>query len=399
MSVKKLIIKNIIKRPVKTTLLSSMALLMAFAILAGANLSKSLIRGLNSMEARLGADIIVIPEGAQSEEELKNIYFKGTPENFYMDKSIVSDLASIEGVEDYSIQYFLASSVSDCCSAPVQIVGFDPENDFVVAPWIKDNYKGQPGKDEIIAGSSLSVQTGESLRIYGIECLVVGKLSSTGTGLDTAVYANEETIKHLIEASKEVGLSMVGEKSPDETVSAVYIKVKKGYDISVVSSTININFKDRVEAVRTKSMISDTVKRLDDVSKIIYALVTGIWVFSIIIMGLVFSVSIGERKSEFALLRAMGFSKIKIVSLIFTESMIICLIGSVLGIVLSLVIIISFGNMIEGYLGLPFLLPNFLNTVLYSFFALFITVLTGPITASISAMGVCREDIGNALRR
>lgn len=399
MNTKRLIIKNIIRRPAKTALLSAMALLMAFAVLAGANLTKSLIRGLESMEQRLGADIIVIPEGAESEEELKNIYFKGTPENFYMDKSIVQELASVEGVEDYSVQYFLASSVSDCCSAPVQIVGFEPANDFVVAPWIKDNYQKELGRDEIIAGSSLSVQVGESLKIYGIECNVVGKLSPTGTGLDTAVYANEETIKHLIEASKEVGLSMVGEKSPDETVSAVYIKVKKGYDISVVSSTINIKYKDRIEAVRTKSMISDTAKRLGAVSKIIYVLVTGIWAASIIIMGIVFSVSINERKSEFALLRAMGYSKRRLVSLIFTESMIICLIGAILGILLSLLIIFSFGSLIEGYLELPFLFPNFLQTFFYSVLAVLAIVITGSLTASVSTMNVCKKEIGNELRK
>ena len=276
-----------------------------------------------------------------------------------------------------------ASSSSDCCSAPVQIIGFDEESDFVIAPWVEQNYKNKLAKDEIIAGSNLSIKVGEYLKLYGIDCKVVGKLSATGTGLDTAVYANKATIKHLIEGSKNVGLSLVGEEDPDDVVSAVYIKVKKDSDISVVSSNINFKMKGLVDSVRTRNMISDTGERLAFIS----------------IMGIAFSIGIYTRRNEFALLRVIGFSKRDVSLVIFGESVLIGLFGALSGSVFSSIIVLSFAKTIEASLELPFLLPSVGRLIAIFLITIFIIVLTGPLTASFSTIGLCREEIGNSLRK
>lgn len=399
MNKRKLIIKNLIKRPAKTFLLVLLASFMSFTLLTGAFLTQSLLKGIESVEQRLGADIIVVPSGSVDEDDLKNIFFKGTPDSFYMEKSIAEDVVKIEGIEQYSFQYFLASSSSDCCSAPVQIIGFDEESDFVIAPWVEQNYKNKLAKDEIIAGSNLSIKVGEYLKLYGIDCKVVGKFSATGTGLDTAVYANKETIKHLIEGSKNVGLSLVGEEDPDDVVSAVYIKVKKDSDISVVSSNINFKMKGLVDSVRTRNMISDTGERLAFISKLITGLVIGIWLLSVIIMGIAFSIGIYARRNEFALLRVIGFSKRDVSLVIFGESVLIGLFGALSGSVFSSIIVLSFAKTIETSLELPFLLPSVGRLIAIFLITIFIIVLTGPLTASFSTIGVCREEIGNSLRK
>lgn len=399
MNKRKLIIKNLIKRPAKTFLLVLLASFMSFTLLTGAFLTQSLLKGIESVEQRLGADIIVVPSGSVDEDDLKNIFFKGTPDSFYMEKSIAEDVVKIEGIEQYSFQYFLASSSSDCCSAPVQIIGFDEESDFVIAPWVEQNYKNKLAKDEIIAGSNLSIKVGEYLKLYGIDCKVVGKLSATGTGLDTAVYANKETIKHLIEGSKNVGLSLVGEEDPDDVVSAVYIKVKKDSDISVVSSNINFIMKGLVDSVRTRNMISDTGERLAFISKLITGLVIGIWLLSVIIMGIAFSIGIYARRNEFALLRVIGFSKRDVSLVIFGESVLIGLFGALSGSVFSSIIVLSFAKTIEASLELPFLLPSVGRLIAIFLITIFIIVLTGPLTASFSTIGLCREEIGNSLRK
>ena len=103
MNKRKLIIKNLIKRPAKTFLLVLLASFMSFTLLTGAFLTQSLLKGIESVEQRLGADIIVVPSGSVDEDDLKNIFFKGTPDSFYMEKSIAEDVVKIEGIIKFGL--------------------------------------------------------------------------------------------------------------------------------------------------------------------------------------------------------------------------------------------------------------------------------------------------------
>ena len=113
------------------------ALLLAAAVLAGSLIVGSLRTGLHSLEARLGADVMVVPYEATSKSSVESIVLQGNIGYFYMDQAAYSKIASREGIGQISAQFFLASASAGCCSVPVQIIGFDPETDFTVTPWIR----------------------------------------------------------------------------------------------------------------------------------------------------------------------------------------------------------------------------------------------------------------------
>ena len=397
MNIKQLPIKNLINRPVRSVLLVLIAALMTSAVFGGAVTAASMSNGLDSLQKRLGADIIVVPEDASAKTDLENILLQGTPAYFYMDKSVEDKLKNIDGVDRTSVQYFLVSANAECCTVQVQIIGFDEDSDISVKPWLKESYSGKLGENEIIVGSSLSTRVGHTLKLYGVECKAVGKLDATGTGLDTAIYTTPDTVRRLIKASQEKGIGVLAKQSPDDVISSVYIKVKDGEDIDDVAADINLHV-DGVQAVRTRSMITGTADKLAVISKSINAIIIAVWVLAAVIMSAALSVLANERRREFAVLRTIGFSRKKLGGLILSETALICLSGALVGILLTALTVFPFGSLIETKTGLPYLSPNILHILIYALTAFAAVMITGPLASAFSAYRLSRVDTGSILR-
>lgn len=397
MSIKKLLYKSIAGRPLRTFALLFICIIMSGVMFGGAVLSVSLKNGINSLEQRLGADIIVVPKSAGEKVELENILLQGTPGYFYMDKSVRDALERTDGVDKLSAQYFLVSANAECCTVQVQIIGFDDETDFTVKPWLREAYSGSLEQNEIIVGSGLSTKVGHNLKLYGVECKAVGKLESTGTGLDTAIYASSDTVRGLIKAAEGKGISVLSKQSPDDVISSVYIKVKDGYDIDEVAANINLGM-DGVQTVRTKSMITGTADKLSVFSASITVLIAAVCVLSAAIMLIIFTALAGERKGEFALLRVIGFSRARLCRQVLNEAFVICIYGALLGIGIASAVVFPFGSLIENKAALPMLTPDLVSVLGYALLAIAAVVVTGPIASVYSAFRLSRIDTGRILR-
>ena len=397
MKLKALTFLGLRRRPLRTAALVIIATVLSAAAFGGQILVRSLQRGLESLEQRLGADIIVLPEGAQSKVDLQNLLLQGTPGYFYMDKSVLNGLSKINGVEKLSAQYFLVSANAECCTVQVQIIGFDEESDFTVKPWLKEAYSGTLKENEIIVGAGLSTRVGHTLSLYGVECRAVGKLEKTGTGLDTAVYATNETVKGLIKASAKQGIAVLSKQSPEDVVSSVYIKAADSADIDELTAEINKEL-DGVQAVRTKSMMTGTAEKLKVFSKSVTALTAAVWGLAAVIMLSSFYLYANERKREFAVLRAIGFSRRQLGGLVLKQSLITSGAGGAAGVLLTALVILPFVKLIEQKAALPLLLPGWFSTLLYGAAAAVTVLLTGSLSAALSAYKLSRIDTGKILR-
>ena len=80
-----LAIKNLLRKPGRTAALVILTALLALSVFGGSVVVGSLRQGLNSLESRLGADIIVVPSSAQSKASFQNMLLQGTIGAFYMD--------------------------------------------------------------------------------------------------------------------------------------------------------------------------------------------------------------------------------------------------------------------------------------------------------------------------
>lgn len=397
MNIRKLPLKSIIMHKKRTAGLLIILLVLTMALFGGSIFIKSLNNGISSLNERLGADIIVLPKDAESEVDLKNLLLQGTPGYFYTDKSILNELENIEGIDKISAQYFLVSANADCCSVKVQIIGFDETTDFTIKPWLNKSYKGVLKDNEIIVGSMLSTKVGHTLKLYGKEFLVVGKLEKTGTGLDTAVYTTNDTVKTLIRAAQDKGISVLSKQSPDDVISSVYIDVKDGYDIDSIVSDINLGHSE-VKAVRSKTMMTSTSDRLGIISAAISFFIKIIWVFAAVILIAAFYIITGERKREFAALRVIGVSQKRIGFLVMSEALILGIIGSITGMIITGVFMYSFSILIGTRLDLPYLVPDALTSAYYVFVTLVSVIFLGALSGLLSAYKAVSVDTASILR-
>ena len=388
---------NLRRKPIRTSALILIAFVMSAAAFGGQILIKSLQRGLDSLEQRLGADIIVLPEGAEKKVDLQNLLLQGTPGYFYMDKSVTDKLSGINGIDKLSAQYFLVSANAECCTVQVQIIGFDEDTDFTVKPWLKETYSGTLKENEIIVGAGLSTRVGHTLSLYGVECRAVGKLEKTGTGLDTAVYATNETVRGLINASAKQGIAVLSKQSPENVVSSVYIKAAEGTDIDELTAKINTTL-DGVQAVRTRLVMTDTAKQLNVLSESIMAITAAVWVLAAVIMLTAFYNSANERKREFAVLRTIGFSRKRLSRIVLTESIITAGTGAVAGVSLTALLSFSFVGVIERKTALPFLMPGAGAALLYGAAVIAVVLLAGASASALSAYRLTHIDTGKILR-
>ena len=392
-----LALKNLKRKPGRTAALVLLAAFLAFSVFGGSLVVLSLKNGLGSYESRLGADIIVVPAQAKSHGTIESILLQGIPGYFYMDDSVLEKIRATEGVEKAAPQFYLATASAGCCSTSVQVIGFDPETDFTILPWMKSCKEADIGDGDIIVGSNISVPEDNILTFYNMDCRVCGQLDRTGTGLDNAVYANMNTIRQMMESSVLLGFDYFSDVSAEHAVSSVMVKVADGYDIDEVTGDLNIHLR-RVEASQAKTMISDIASGLNSVSKIIGLLTIMIWVLALVIMIVVFAMIVNERKKEFAVLRVAGASQKMLSHLLLTESGLISLIGSFSGTLLAALFILPFLGTIRESLGLPMLLPEIPVIILLFIGSVLLSAAAGSLTSALSAGRITRTDTGLILR-
>jgi len=399
MKISQLPIRNLKRKPVRTLALSALCAFLALSVFAGSVVVLSLRNGLESLENRLGADVIVVPVSAKSKVNLDEILLQGATGYFYMDASLLEEAAKLEGVEQISPQLFLASLRASCCSVAVQLIGFDPETDFTVQPWIQKSYGGELENLQVVVGSRVNADVGVNIIFYDTKCKVAARLEETGTAMDTCVYCTMDTLRTLLEAARNMGHDLQIDGDPEDVISAIYIKVKDGYDPQKVADQINVlqKFK-KAQAVRTKNMLSGVSDGLSGVSGTIGVLVVCVWVLAVILLLIAFSLVANERKREFAVLRLVGASRKRLAGIIRKETALCALLGAVCGVVLAAAILYSFKTLIESSLGLPYLMPGIGTIAALAAGTILVTVAVASLASAGASRRLSRVDPGTVLR-
>ena len=120
-------------------------------LIAGLALSTVLIvqgasTSLRRAADRLGADIVVVPEGTESKVE--TALLMGTPTTVWMPAGNLEKVAQVAGVQAASPQLFLASLAgASCCSASnMFVVAYDPGVGLHREPLAASDARHRPGR-------------------------------------------------------------------------------------------------------------------------------------------------------------------------------------------------------------------------------------------------------------
>src|SRR4030042_6019160 len=213
--------KNIRHRPYRNG-----ALILSFAFIAASLFSgQSLLHGpsesIETGVARMGADLIVVPERYRM--EAMDIVLRGEPSPFVFDSSNVARVASVEGVERVAPNLYIASLTASCCDVPVQIIAYDPERDFTLKPWLAESQKRPLGKDDIIVGNRIMGDIGTPLKFYGHDFNIAQRMEPAGMGVDCSISMSFDDAFVMPDESAQKAVKPL--LLPAEKVSAVLVKV------------------------------------------------------------------------------------------------------------------------------------------------------------------------------
>jgi putative ABC transport system permease protein len=396
MDLMRLAIKNILGSGFR-----SVAVLLAVMGMAGFLLSTTLIiagarYSLDAGLERLGADILVVPEGA--EIKLETALLMGKPVDIWMPRENVAKIAAIPGSEGVSPQIYLASMFdSPCCAvSEMFIVVYDPETDFTITPWLQKHLGRSLQTGEVIGGNYIFVPEGsEYIELYGYNTDLVGILDPTGTGMDQTIFMTLDTAQAMAESSRTTAL-MTLDLDPN-AISTIMVKTTPEVDPHRVAIDI-LNNTEGMVPLESPNLFGTFRNQMNGLLWGFFAITVIVWGITVILIGIVFSMAANERRREMAVLRAVGATRRFIFRSVITEAGILAVAGSIIGITISAFLLFIFQDLIAGSLKMPFLFPS-----IGSFIGLFsagiaLALISVGLSAMIPAFRLSRQELAIAMR-
>ena len=390
------IVHNIKNNPLYTFFLFIPVVILSFLFFAGVTVSASLQKGMDNMERRLGADIMLVPKGAK--EDASNIILEGARGSFSFSRDIYDKVASVDGIDEISAQYFLKSLSADCCSSEVEIVFFDPKSDFLIGPWINKEFEHELTKDFIIVGYSVNDENG-IIKLFDREYKIAAKMAKTGTNLDSSVYFTFDNIKTVIADAEKKGSFLTEDQRKDDIISSVFINIKKGVKTEDIIQNARKTAGDDFDVVYPRQLEESLSLNLLSISTTIRFVLAVTAVLLLFVLFIINVVIAGERKREVALLRMFGVSSKRVMSLLISEYALSGLLGALIGCLLGTLFIVPFGNYIGFRLEMPYLGPGIINIILTYVFIIFIVTSITVTSSLFPVIHISRMQPYTALRK
>ena len=341
----------------------------------------------------MGADLLVVPQG--SGKKMESVLLRAEPSTFYIDESVLDVVKDIPTVAQASGQLFISSLDAQCCTVKVQLIGIDQSTDFVVEPWLRKAVDRPLTGNEVIVGDYIFGEIGSEIMFYNQKFTIVGRLEPSGMGFDSSVFMSMEAARRIAHlASPDMGDKV------DNAYSSILVRVKPGVDPISISDEVldRMGLKANVNFVFASNMMSDTSAKLQNIVTVMYSAAAGVWLVAALVMFVVFFFAFNERQKEFATLRALGASKSKVIAIVMTESFLMSLAGTVVGMLFGWLFLEVFSVSIAKAIGLPYLSPAtgaFWGTVVTSAVA---GLVTCPLATLPTAWRIGRKDIYTSLR-
>jgi putative ABC transport system permease protein len=208
---------------------------------------------------------------------------------------------------------------------------------------------------------------GQSFRIKGISCVVIGVLVSRGQG----GFGNDQDDVVLMPI-KAVQRRISG----NQDIRAIMVSVDPGYDGASVAASLKSLLRERrglMPASDDNFNILDTKQITDTISgttRILTALLGAVAAVSLVVGGIgimnIMLVSVTERTREIGIRLAIGALGHEVLLQFLVEAVVLAALGGVIGIVLALVVSVA----VASAVNIPFAFEVQVNVLSFLFSAL-----------------------------
>ena len=372
-------VQNLKAKKSRTLFMMFFVVLMAATVFFSTILMENMRQGIKSTTERAGADIIVVPD--EGTEDIRDSLFAGKPCSVFFDRSMKEAVEQVEGVERVSGQMYVGTLSASCCSLPVQMIAFDPETDFVVQPWLKNQNAVRLEKGQVLVGSSVVAEPGETLQFYSTDFQVAGKLERTGMGYDSSVFMTFESLYEL--KNSETAMNNLPMEDIENKLSMLHSGVH-------LQGLIYAGSTDEL-----LSGVSSQVKKLSGYGNIL----TYISILSAALALIsIFVITINERKYEFGVLYALGAKKSHMRNIILAEALMISGAGGILGVLAAYGLTAAFADVIRVQLDIPYLNMSLAEAAPVAGLCIGLALLTGIAAAVCSAYQISKGEVYRLLR-
>jgi putative ABC transport system permease protein len=379
----------------------SCAVVLCSLLVAGFCLATFLIVGgvgdsLELAQRRFGADVVVVPEGA--ERETKGALLMGVPMKAWMPITDAAEIAKVPGVALASPQLYLATlENSTYSSAPAMfLVAYDPASDFTIGPWLAAQMSGNLAFGQSLGGSLISAAAENGpLMLYGYELSLNGSLDPTGTILDQSLFVTFETARDILGHSTleaEQDLSV-----PADSASSVLVKIAPGFDIKQVAADIREKVPG-VSPITSPDLFGSFRDQMQGQRAGMLTILGVVLALSLAIILLIFSMVVNERRREIGVLRALGATRGGVLRSLLTSAAVLALSGGAAGIILSGLVLYFFRNALTNSFGFPFLFPSLPSFILLVVIGLAVALGCVLLAAFAPAYRISRQDPAMSMR-
>ncbi len=343
LSLRKIPFKNIMAHPARAVILIILTFAQAVCVFSGIMMVQGVQKELSQDEARLGADLLVYPTAAVSRIDKRELLMQGTPVEVYRDRSMLSRMDSCDGIAAVSCQIYLSDTLED--GSCIRIVGIEPDTDFVISPWLEEGGGMDLQKGTVAAGCSVKTDADETVSLYGRKWPVAVRLLETGSSLDESVFVSMETVKDLIRASEDMGITTYSSVDPETDFSAALVRVNDRDEVESVTDWINIYVR-KVTAVRSEETLTKTASGIRGTTDIMAVIAVAAWIVLLAALGITQALLMKERVKEIHVWHCVGASRGIVSRVMLTEALLVHLAGAVSGVLPAAVLYAVLGGQV-----------------------------------------------------
>lgn len=236
-----------------------------------------------------------------------------------IDASWTDKIANVSGVQEAYPIYVVLTSVGD--DYMNTLIGIDPAGTTMADISIKEGRIFEDNADEVIMGEIYAddnnYSVGDTIEVNREDFEIVGIYETGDSSMAGGVFTS---------------ISRVGELMDDEdSISNIYVKVEKGADAQEVADRIDAKYGDNITTI-TSVM---EMEQMADMLNMLQASTWAISLLAIVVGGLgiinTMLMSVFERTREIGVLKAVGWSNRKIITMIVGESLVITIVSAIIG--------------------------------------------------------------------
>jgi putative ABC transport system permease protein len=374
-----LALQNLGRRKARTFLLLAAVAICSGAVFTGAVLMRSIENSMDLGFTRLGADMLVIPEGTLT--NITAALLTAEPTDLTLETGILDRLASLKGIRRTAPQLVFRTDLSGYGGRdePVDMIAFDPERDITVQPWLEQRLDRRMQQGDVIVGGRREELLGSQLLLFGKPLTVYGRLGKTAVGThERGLFVSFGTMDSLRETIREI----CGAKAPLEPnkISGVLIELAAGATTRQTRFAILANLPG-VKVIGGETMLTSIRQGLTTLLDGVLVLIAIMFASTAAMVSVLFSAIITERRRELGLLRAIGARRSQIIGMLLTEAAVATAMGGMLGCALGVLLMRAYQHSLVYYLqnlGIPF---AWLDTAAIGFVAIACILLAAVIGA------------------